>query len=56
MRQLLMLLIFGWFAWLVARSLKSPRQKDEASTPRRKKVESTVIEKKNRSSSDGDKL
>ena len=64
MRALLMLLTLTGFIWLICYSfyslgkknaIKSQKRKDEASTMRRKKVESFVIENENRSSCGGDK-
>ena len=59
-----MLLILGGFIWLTCRffyslgkkdAIKGRRRKNEASTTRRKKVESFVIENENRSSCGDDK-
>jgi len=64
MRSLLMLLTLAGFIWLICYSfyslgkknaIKSQKRKDEASTTRRKKVESFVIENENRSSCGDDK-
>ena len=64
MRSLFMLMIFAGFIWLVCNSfyslgkknaIKGQKGKDEASTTRRKKVESFVIENENRSSCGDDK-
>jgi hypothetical protein len=55
MRALLMLLTLAGFVWLIRYSLKDQKPKDEASTTRRKKVESFVVEKENRSDSGDEK-
>jgi len=64
MRAVLMLVILAGFIWLVCycfyclgkeNAIKSQKRKDEASTTRRKKVESFVIENENRSSCGDDK-
>jgi hypothetical protein len=56
MRILLKLLFLAWFIWLIYRALMSPPRKQQESGPGRKKVDSTVIEKKNhRDNRDDDK-
>ena len=64
MRSVLMLVTLAGFIWLICycfyclgkkNAIKSQKQKDEASTARRKKVESFVIENESRSSCGDDK-
>jgi len=64
MRAVLMLLTLAGFIWLICycfyclgkkNAIKSQKRKDEASTTRRKKVESFVIENENSSSCGDDK-
>ena len=54
MPNLLKLLLLGWFIWLIYRALISPSRKEQDSGPMRKKIDSTVIEKKNHSDNRGD--
>jgi hypothetical protein len=54
MRILLRLLLLAWFIWLIYRALMNPPRKEQEFGPGRKKVDSTVIEKKNHSDNRGD--
>jgi len=54
MRILLKLLLLAWLIWLIYRALIGPPRKEQESTPGRKKVDSTVIEKKNHSDNRND--
>jgi hypothetical protein len=46
MRSLLQLLLLAWIIWLMFRILKSPRRRPQDTALGRKKVDSTVVDKK----------